>query len=57
MSLSPATMAQLKQDLAIVVSAEALFVLTDLCGLAPDDAIGSVVRTATTLTKAAFAGG
>jgi AcrR family transcriptional regulator len=56
-SLSPAAMAQLKQDLAIVVSAEALFVLTDLCGLAPDDAIGSVVRTATTLTKAAFADG
>ena len=39
----------------IVVSAEALFVLTDLCGLSPDDAIASAVRTATTLTKAAFA--
>jgi AcrR family transcriptional regulator len=54
--LPPAAMARLKQDLAIVVSAEALFVLTDLCGLPPDDAIASVVRTATTLTKAAFAG-
>jgi len=50
-------MARLKQDLAIVVSAEALFVLTDLCGLSPDDAIASAVRTATTLTKAAFASG
>jgi AcrR family transcriptional regulator len=54
--LPPAAMARLKQDLAIVVSAEALFVLTDLCGLPPGDAIASVVRTATTLTKAAFAG-
>jgi len=53
--LPPAAMAGLKQDLAIVVSAEALFVLTDLCGLSPDDAIASAVRTATTLTKAAFA--
>ena len=56
-SLTPAAMARLKQDLAIVVSAEALFVLTDLCGLSPDDAIASAVRTATTLTKAAFASG
>ena len=32
-------MTSLKQDLAVVVSAEAFFVLTDLCGLAPDDAI------------------
>ncbi len=53
--LTPAAMARLKQDLAIVVSAEALFVLTDLCGLSPDDAIASAARTATTLTKAAFA--
>jgi len=50
-----AAMADLKQDLAVVISAEALFVLTDLCGLSPDDAIASAVRTATTLTKAAFA--
>jgi hypothetical protein len=38
-----------------VVSAEALFSLTDLCGLAPDDAIASLVRTATTVTEAATA--
>ena len=56
-SLTPAAMVRLKQDLAIVVSAEALFVLTDLCGLSPEDAIASAVRTATTLTKAAFASG
>jgi len=52
--LAPAAMARLKLDLAVVVSAEAFFTLTDLCGLAPDDAIASAVRTATTLTRAAF---
>jgi AcrR family transcriptional regulator len=48
-----ATVAQLKRDLAVVVSAEALFTLTDLCGLSPDDAIASAVHTARTLTEAA----
>jgi AcrR family transcriptional regulator len=52
--LPPAAMTALKNDLAIVVSAEALFVLTDLCGLSPADAIISATRTATTLTRAAF---
>jgi len=55
--LPSAAMMDLKNDLAIVVSAEALFVLTDLCGLSPEDAIASAVQTATTLTKAAFASG
>ncbi len=50
----PAALAQLKQDLAVVVSAEALFTLTDLCGLDPDAAVASAVRTATTLTRAAL---
>ncbi len=50
----PAALAQLKHDLAAVVSAEALFVLTDLAGLPPDDAIASLVRTAVTITQAAF---
>jgi AcrR family transcriptional regulator len=49
----PERLTQLKRDLAAVVSAEALFSLTDLCGLAPDDAIASLVRTATTVTEAA----
>jgi AcrR family transcriptional regulator len=53
--LGPDAMTSLKQDLAVAVSAEAFFVLTDLCGLAPDDAIGSATRTAATLTRAAFA--
>jgi hypothetical protein len=47
-------MVRLKQDLAAVVSADALFSLTDLSGLAPDDAIASLVRTATTITRAAL---
>lgn len=54
--LPPDAMTRLKQDLAVVLSAEAFFVLTDLCGLAPDDAIGSAARTAAVLTRAAFAG-
>jgi AcrR family transcriptional regulator len=46
---------QLERDLAVVVSAEALFCLTDQCGLSTCDAIESAVRTARTLTRAAFA--
>jgi len=51
----PARFAQLKRDLAVVISAEALFTLTDLSGLGPDDAIASAVQTASTLTRAALA--
>jgi AcrR family transcriptional regulator len=47
-------LAQLKRGLAVVVSAEALFTLTDLCGLSPEEAIASAARTAATLTAAAF---
>jgi AcrR family transcriptional regulator len=49
-------LAQLKRDLAVVVSAEALFCLTDLCGLSPERAIASIVHTATTVTRAAVDG-
>jgi AcrR family transcriptional regulator len=48
----PQLLAQLKQGLAVVMSAEALFVLTDLCGLPPRDAVASAVRTARSLTAA-----
>jgi AcrR family transcriptional regulator len=48
-----ARLVQLKRDLAAVVSAEAFFSLTDLCGLSADEAIASLVRTARTLTAAA----
>ena len=49
----PEVLAQLKRDLSVVMSAEALFVLTDLCRLPPADAIASAVHTARTLTAAA----
>jgi AcrR family transcriptional regulator len=49
--------ARLKQDLAVVVSAEALFTLTDLCRLEPDEAITSAARLAATITAAALRGG
>jgi AcrR family transcriptional regulator len=52
---SPQAVGQLKRDLAVVVSADALFCLTDLCGLSVRDAIDSAVETAKTLTAAAFA--
>jgi AcrR family transcriptional regulator len=51
----PGRLTQLKQDLAAVVSAEAFFSLTDLAELSPDDAIASLVRTATAITEAATA--
>lgn len=47
-------LSQLRLDLALVVSAEAFFSLTDLCGLSIEDAIKSAERTARTLTLAAF---
>jgi AcrR family transcriptional regulator len=50
-------LARLKRSLAVVMSAEALFVLTDLCGLAPPDAVASAVRTARALTAAAIGAG
>jgi AcrR family transcriptional regulator len=48
--LPPERLAQLKHDLAAIISAEALFSLTDMCRLTSDDAVGSLVRTATTIT-------
>jgi AcrR family transcriptional regulator len=53
-TLSAAALTQLKRDLAVVVSAEALFSLTDLHGLEPEEAIRSIVHTAATLTRAAL---
>ena len=49
----PEVLTQLKRGLAVVMSAEALFVLTDLCRLSPDEAVASTVRTARSLTAAA----
>jgi AcrR family transcriptional regulator len=51
--IGPAAVEPLRRDLAVAMSAEALFILTDLYGLAPDEAVASVVHTARTLTAAA----
>ena len=51
----PEALRQLKNDLAVVVAAEALFALTDLHGMPAEAAIASIVHTATTLTRAALA--
>ena len=53
----PAALEQLKRELAIIVSAEALFVLTDLRALSPEESIASAVHAAQTITAAAVAGG
>jgi len=50
----PELLAQLRLGLALVVSAEALFTLTDLCGLSVEAAIDSAEKTAKTLTSAIF---
>ena len=50
----PRQFEQLKHGLAVVVSAEALFTLTDLCGLTPEAAIASAAQTARSLTAAAL---
>jgi AcrR family transcriptional regulator len=52
--IDAAALAQLRRDLAVAVSAEALFTLTDLCGMNRPDAVGSAVHTARTLAEAAF---
>ena len=51
---NPELLAQLRLDLAVVMSVEALFSLTDLCDLSVEDAIDSAENTARTLTAAAF---
>ena len=53
-AMEPGRLTQLKLDLAVIMSAEALFTLTDLAGLAPQDAIASVAHTARTITEAAM---
>lgn len=54
--LDPAALAQLRRDLTVVVSADALFTLTDLCKLSRPDAVDSAVHSARALTEAAFRG-
>jgi AcrR family transcriptional regulator len=48
-----AGLSQLKLDLAVVISAEAMLTLVDLCGLSAEAAIASAVHTARVVTEAA----
>ncbi|MGH2873811.1 MAG: TetR/AcrR family transcriptional regulator [Solirubrobacteraceae bacterium] len=52
--LDDAALTQLKLSLAVIVSAEALFTLIDLCGLSREQAITSAVQTARSITSAAI---
>ncbi|WP_329045963.1 TetR/AcrR family transcriptional regulator [Amycolatopsis sp. NBC_01488] len=54
--LGAPALAQLKRDLAVVMSAEALFGLTDLHGLPAGEAVESIVHTASALTRFALEG-
>jgi AcrR family transcriptional regulator len=47
-----ATLEQLRRDLAVVISAEAVLTLTDLYRLDPEAAVASVVHTARLITQA-----
>src|SRR6201995_2690635 len=49
-------LAQLRRGLAVVLSADALFTVMDLCGLEAEAAIASTVETARRVTQAALAG-
>lgn len=48
-------LAQLKRQLSVVISAEALFSLLDLNGLTAEEAVACIVSAATALTRAAQA--
>ncbi|HEV3318711.1 MAG TPA: TetR/AcrR family transcriptional regulator [Solirubrobacteraceae bacterium] len=50
--IDPATLEQLRRDLAVVISAEAVLTLTDLYGLDPEAAVESIVHTARLITEA-----
>jgi len=51
--IGEAELTQLKRDLAMIISAESLFTLTDVCGLSPEEAIATAVHAASVITTAA----
>ncbi len=51
-SIDAATLEQLRRDLAVVISAEAVLTLTDLYGLDSEAAAASIVHTARLITEA-----
>jgi AcrR family transcriptional regulator len=50
--IDAAALEQLRRDLAVVISAEAVLTLTDLYGLDPEAAVESIVHTARLITEA-----
>ena len=50
--IDAATLEQLRRDLAVVISAEAVLTLTDLYGLDPEETVASIVHTARLITEA-----
>jgi AcrR family transcriptional regulator len=50
--IEAATLEQLRRDLAVVISAEAVLTLTDLYGLDSDAAVASIAHTARLITRA-----
>ena len=50
--IGAATLEQLRRDLAVVISAEAVLTLTDLYGLDDEAAVASIVHTARLITRA-----
>ena len=51
-SIDAATLEQLRRDLAVVISAEAVLTLTDLYALGPKATVASIVHTARLITEA-----
>lgn len=49
------TVDQLTRGLALVISAESLFALLDLCGLGPEEAVAALVTTARGMTAGVVA--
>jgi hypothetical protein len=50
--IGSATLEQLRRDLAVVISAEAVLTLTDVYGLDSDAAVASIVHTARLIAEA-----
>src|SRR6201996_7095823 len=55
--IDKATREQLRRDLAVVISAEAVLTLTDLYGLDSEAAVASIVHTARLITEATLTAG
>ena len=52
-TIGEAELTQLKRDLSMIISAESLFTLTDVCGLSPEEAIATAIHAARVVTSVA----